>query len=167
MRKGQQLLEDDADPDSDPYPQYLNNEFLFVLTQGLHCLLLGFNKKTQRAELISKGYLKDVNCVPREPPYPLFLGPNKKYIALMLSENVLKVIPLVRNAQTKIQLSAAINMRIRHPDVNQIIPLTNLDGPEQHVGVFIQIKRNVASHLPETRNKPQHKLQKYKLDMVE
>lgn len=52
--------------------------------------------------MISKGYLKDANCVPREPPYPLFLGPNKKYIALMLSENVLKVIPLVRNPLTKV-----------------------------------------------------------------
>ena len=76
----------------------MNNELLFVLTQGLHCLLLGFNKKTQRPELISKGYLKDVNCVQGAPPYPLFLGSSQKYIAMMLNDNVLKIIPLVRNA---------------------------------------------------------------------
>jgi hypothetical protein len=75
---------------------------LFVLTQGLHCLLLGFNKQSQRAELISKGYLKEQNQVPRDPPYPLFLGPNKKYIALMLADNCLKIIPLVRNMHTKV-----------------------------------------------------------------
>ena len=53
----------DDDPDSVAYPQYLDNDLLFVLTQGLHCLLLGFNKKTQKAELISKGYLKEQNQV--------------------------------------------------------------------------------------------------------
>ena len=46
-------------PDSVPYPHYLNSDLLFVLTKGLHCLLLGFNKEAQRAELISKGYLRD------------------------------------------------------------------------------------------------------------
>jgi hypothetical protein len=114
---------------------------LFVLTQGLHCLLLGFNKKTQRAELISKGYLKEQNQVQRDPPYPLFVGPNKKYIALMLADNCLKIIPLVRNINTKLQLSAAFNVRIMHPEIAQIIPIQNLKSGDQHIGLFLMQKK--------------------------
>jgi hypothetical protein len=45
--------------------------------------------------LISKGYLRDENCSLREPPYPLFLSQNKKYIIMMLYDNIIKVIPVV------------------------------------------------------------------------
>jgi hypothetical protein len=60
----------------------------------------------------------------------MFLGQNRRYIAMMLSENVMKVIPLVKFALTKIQLASAINIRIKHPDVNQIVPLSNLGNSD-------------------------------------
>lgn len=109
--------------DSVAYPQYLQTDFLFVLTKGLHCLLLGFNKKTQKAELISKGYLRDKNSIDIQPPYSLFLTSNEKYIAMMVQLNVLKIIPIVHNSNTKIVLSQAFNVRIRHPEVNLVVPL--------------------------------------------
>lgn len=154
-----------ASPDSVPYPHYLHTDMLFVLTRGLHCLLLGFKKETQRAELISKGYLRDQNCVEREPPFPVFLSSNQKFIGLMLSDNVLKIIPLVKNAQTKVQLSPAFNVRIMHPDVNLVVPLTCPQSSQQHVGVFILHKKfNSAGR---ASSLPKYKLIKYRLDMVE
>ena len=45
MEKGRKLKQtEDEDPDQVPYPTYLHTDFLFVLTKGLHCLLLAFNK---------------------------------------------------------------------------------------------------------------------------
>jgi hypothetical protein len=57
----------------------------------------------------------------------------------MLAENALKIIPLVKNAQTKLQLSAAFNVRIRHPEINQIVPMYN--SSEQQLGLFIMQKK--------------------------
>jgi hypothetical protein len=68
----------------------------------------------------------------------LFLGANKRYIALMLADNALKIIPLVKNPQTKVQLSAAFNVRIRHPEINQIFPM--FGNSDQHLGIFIMHK---------------------------
>ena len=93
---------DEIDPDDDTYPEYLHTDFLFVLTQGLHCLLLGFNKDKQKVELVSKGHLKDKNCIDIDPPYSLFLACNDRCIAMMVHQNLLKVIPLVKNSRTKI-----------------------------------------------------------------
>ena len=116
------------DPDNVPYPAYLETDFLFVLTKGLHCLLLGFNKDKQKTELISKGYLRDRNSIELDPPYSMFLACDGKAIAMMIHTNLLKVIPIVRNSKTKIVLSQAFNVRIRHPEVNLIIPLSQHDS---------------------------------------
>ena len=66
---------------------------------------------------------------------------------MMLFENVIKIIPLVKNAVTKIQLSSAINVRIMHPDVNQVVPLKNTlaNSTDQHLGVFIMQRKYNAN----------------------
>jgi hypothetical protein len=71
---------------------------VFVLTKNLHCLLLGFSKDKMKVELISKGMLKDKNTQELEPPYSLFLGCSGKCIIMMVSQNLLKVIPILKNA---------------------------------------------------------------------
>ena len=114
------------DPDNVAYPAYLNTDFIFVLTKNLYCLLIGFNKEKRKAELISKGHLKDRNCLDLDPPYSCFLSCNNKCIIMMIHQNLLKVIPIVRNAKTKIQLSQSFNVRIKHPDVSLIVPMAQL-----------------------------------------
>ena len=75
---------------------------IFVLTKNLHCLLIAFNKDLQKVELISKGFLQEKSQVARDAPYPLYLSNNKKFITMMLYENVIKIIPIVKNQGTKI-----------------------------------------------------------------
>lgn len=40
----------------------------------------------------------------------------------MVNESALKVIPLVKNPNTRIQLSHAFNVRVQHPDIIQVMP---------------------------------------------
>lgn len=96
---------------------------LFVLTANLHCMLFGFNSKTQQVDLISKGYLKDQACTLREPPYQVFLSQNSKYIILMLYDNCLKIIPILKNSQSHIQLANAFDVRIQHAEINMVVPV--------------------------------------------
>jgi hypothetical protein len=77
--------------------------------------------------LISKGYLRDENCTLREPPYPLFLSQNKKYIIMMLYDNIIKVIPVIHHQQQRIQLSSAFNIRIMHSEIIQVIPINYIN----------------------------------------
>lgn len=81
----------------------------------------------------------------------------------MLADNALKIIPLVKNAQTKLQLSAAFNVRIRHPEINQIIPMYNTT--DQQLALFVMQKKYGARG--EVIGQPKFQLLKYKLDMVE
>lgn len=57
----------------------------------------------------------------------------------MIYENVIKVIPIMKMQSNKISLSNAFNVRIRHPDVNSIIPLFEHDAEKGATfGVFYQ-----------------------------
>ena len=62
----------------------------------------------------------------RQRPYPLFLTEDSKFIILMLYENVVKVIPLASrpDSQFPVQLCNAQNLRIKHSDVIDIVPLS-------------------------------------------
>ena len=95
----------------------------------------------------------------------MFLGPNKKYIALMLADNCLKIIPLVRNIHTKVQLSAAFNVRIMHPEISQVIPIHNSKTQDQHIGLFLMQKK--YGPRGEVQGQPKYQLLKYKLDIAE
>lgn len=61
----------------------------------------------------------------RERPYSIFVDNDSKFIAMMLYENVIKIIPLVHKADSvyPLQLSNAINLRIKHSDVADVIQL--------------------------------------------
>ena len=78
--------------------------------------------------MISRGNLSEKGTgEKREKPYPIFLGGDGKFIVLMLYENVIKVIPLVVVTKTDlpfpVQLSNAINLRVRHSDITDVIPV--------------------------------------------
>lgn len=150
-----------------------------MLTKGLHCLLLGFNKDKQKAELISKGFLRDRNCIDIDPPYSVFLGCGGKCICMMIHQNLMKVIPIVRSPKTKIALSQAFNIRIRHPEVNMIVPLhTNVDEQEdangaplsqettQNIGILV-LEKKVRAKGRRADDSAQLQLLRYKLDLIE
>jgi len=46
---------------------------------------------------VSKGNIAENMGQKRNPPYPVFLGANNKYIGLLLYENIVKIIPLQKN----------------------------------------------------------------------
>jgi len=101
-------------------------DFLFVLTQNFNCALISYSKETKNIELVSRGNLSEKGTGDkRKKPYPVFLGGDNKFIVLMLYENVLKIIPLVSKPDSiyPIQLSCAINLRVRHSDVLDVIPI--------------------------------------------
>jgi hypothetical protein len=71
-------------------------ELLFVLTQNFNCALIFYSLETKNIETISRGNLSEKGTGDkRERPYPIFVGTDTKFIALMLYENVIKIIPLV------------------------------------------------------------------------
>jgi hypothetical protein len=55
------------------------------------------------------------------------VGQDNKFIALMLYDNVIKIVPIVtkNDSPFAILLSSAFNLRVRHSDVSDIIPLYN------------------------------------------
>ena len=57
----------------------------------------------------------------------MFVGQDSKFIALMLYDNVIKIVPIVtkNDSPFAILLSTAFNLRVRHSDVSDIIPLFN------------------------------------------
>ena len=99
------------------------SHMLFVLTANLHCMLFGYNSAGKRVDLISKGYLKDQACALREPPYSMFLSDNKKFIILMLYDNCIKVVPILKNSASRIQLANAFDVRVLHAEINSIQPI--------------------------------------------
>lgn len=103
-------------------------DLLFVLTASFNCALIYYEKEAHSIEVISRGNLSEKGTgEKRERPYPIFLGGDSKFIVLMLYENVIKVIPLVvvtrPDSPFPVQLSNAINLRVRHSDVTSVIPL--------------------------------------------
>jgi|LauGreDrversion4_2_1035121.scaffolds.fasta_scaffold99549_3 hypothetical protein len=60
----------------------------------------------------------------------------------MLYENVIKVIPLVvvtsQNSPFPMQLSNAINLRLRHSDVTSVIPLQSESAKEPVFAILYQ-----------------------------
>lgn len=84
-------LMDEGGPQDQAAPDYL-----FILTDSFHLALLAFNQETHKMEVVSRGNVAEkTNGEKREPPYSIFLGQECSFVALMLYENVLKVIPLV------------------------------------------------------------------------
>ena len=61
-------------------------------------------------------------------------------------------------------LSTAFNVRLKHPEVNQIIPLNASSGNKQTLGVFVLDKRAKKRGEFET---PTQQLLKYQLDLAE
>ena len=98
-----------------------SQDLLFILTADFNCMLLSHCNK-QGLTTLSTGNISDLTGQKREPPYSVFLGSNGKYIGLMLYENIIKIIPIVKQGN-KISLSNAFNVRIRHPEAHQVIPL--------------------------------------------
>ena len=97
-----------------------------MLTQSFYCALIAYNKERNRIEVVSRGsFSEKVSVERKEPPYPAFLSEDNSFIALMLFENIIKIIPLVHNAESgfRLQMSNAVNIRVRHSDVTTIVPL--------------------------------------------
>ena len=74
-------------------------------------------------QCLSTGNLSDSAGPRREPSLSVFLGANGKYIGMMLYDNIIKIIPLVKTGNNKIALSNAFNVRVKHPEAHQIMPL--------------------------------------------
>ena len=80
-------------------------DYLFVLTQSFYCALLAYNSEKNRIEVISRGnFSEKVSVERKEPPYPTFLAEDHSFIALMLFENIIKIIPLVYNTESSFRL---------------------------------------------------------------
>ena len=64
----------------------------------------------------------------------------------MIYENIIKVIPLIKSNNRRITLSNAYNIRIKHPEVHEIIPLyesnNNLDNPPLGIFYSQRVHRN-------------------------
>ena len=88
-----------------------------MLSENLHLFLFGFNVKTQKTQLISKGFLKDTNIIPRQRPFPLFLQADNRSIVLMNGEFSLMVIPIKMSMKFKIMLSGPTSIRVPFGDV--------------------------------------------------
>lgn len=81
--------------------QMTNTDYLFVLTKNFNCALLYYSQAKNSVEVISRGNLEEKGTgEKRERPYPIFVGSESKFIALMLYENVIKIIPLVRKTDS-------------------------------------------------------------------
>jgi hypothetical protein len=70
---------------------------------------------------VSVGDLTEQNWQKKEAPYSVFVDPKSRYIALMLYENNIKIIPLGRE-NDEVVLRNSFNLRIRHPEAHQILP---------------------------------------------
>lgn len=58
--------------------------------------MLAYNSDRNRIEVVSKGnFSEKVSIEKKEPPYPAFIAEDNSFIALMLFENIIKIIPLV------------------------------------------------------------------------
>ena len=114
---------DQALDQEQPQPDYL-----FVLTQSFNCALIMYSPMGNRIDVVSRGCLSEKgNGDRRQAPYPIFVGQDNKFIALMLYDNVIKIVPIVtkHDSPFAILLSTAFNLRVRHSDVSDIIPLYN------------------------------------------
>ena len=100
-------------------------DYLFVITQGFNVALLCHNLANNNIEVVSRGKIAEMMHERKDPPYPIFLGQTGNFIALMLYHNIIKVIPLVRqeSAGHTVVLTHAMNIRVRHSNVLQVIPL--------------------------------------------
>lgn len=114
---------DQALDGENPQPDYL-----FVLTQSFNCALVMYSPMGNRIDVVSRGCLSEKgNGDRRHAPFPIFVGQDSKFIALMLYDNMLKIVPIVskHDSPFAILLSSAFNLRVRHSDVSDIIPLYN------------------------------------------
>ena len=104
-----------------------NPHYLFVLTDNFNCCLLAYNIVSNKIDVVSRGCLSEKGTGERrERPYPIIV--DEKFIAIMLYDNVIKIIPLIHkpkpDSQFAISLSNALNLRVRHSEVNDVIQLS-------------------------------------------
>jgi hypothetical protein len=97
-------------------------DYLFVLTDNFNCCLLCYNVINNKIDVVSRGCLSEKGTGERrERPYPIIV--DHRFIAVMLYDNVIKIIPLVHKSDSPfaVQLSNALNLRVRHSEVNDVI----------------------------------------------
>lgn len=86
----------------------------------------------------------------------------------MLYDNVLKVIPILKNSASKIQLAHAFDVRIMHPEINMIVPFAQprpLKNNEQCIGVFVTQKAGGSG--PAAKSSRRQVVHPYVLDFNE
>jgi len=88
-----------------------------------------YNPISHNIEVVSRGNVAEKSTGERrQAPYPIFLGQDGTFIVLMLYENVIKVIPLIKTPNENmpyhlVSLTHAINVRVRHSEVTSVVPL--------------------------------------------
>lgn len=109
---------------------------MFILTSDFNCLLYKHSVEEGTYQLQSSGNISENIGQKREPHYSIFVG--SKYIALMLYENTVKIVPL-KKEEGNIVLKNPFNIRIRHPEAQLLIPL-HLDDKvsDGTIAVFYQ-----------------------------
>eukprot|EP00347_Sterkiella_histriomuscorum_P011081 403373826 len=140
-------------------------DYIFVLTADFNCLLFAHDTK-QGIVCLSTGNISDVTGQKREPPYSVFLGSDGRYIGLMLYENIIKIIPLVKGQNGKLALSNAFNVRIKHPEAHQIIPLLD-DEQNGHSAIAVFYQQQPNRTINPNNTYFQLKLKKYYLNILE
>jgi hypothetical protein len=114
-------------------------DYIFVLTQSFSCALLAYNKEKNRIDCVSRGnFSEKVSVEKKEPPYPTFLAEDNSFIALMLFENLIKIIPLVPSQEKRLVLANAVNLRVKHSDISAVIPLYSNESAQPQFGVLYQ-----------------------------
>ena len=132
-------------------------DYLFVITQGFNVALICHNLVSNSLEVVSRGKIAEMMHERKDPPYPIFLGQTGNFIALMLYHNIIKVIPLVRtdaSAGHHVVLSHAMNIRVRHSNVLQVIPLEQELNSESTPSFGILYQKTEHVKVPGTSGPP-------------
>ena len=115
-------------------------DMLFVITMELNILLYRHNAKTG-LELLSMGSVADTIGERREAPFSFAVGPKFKYIAVMIYDSLIKIIPTefdpVKGTKT---LKNCFSMKVKHSNVHSLSLFSQDDSysGDGQFGVFYQ-----------------------------
>lgn len=98
--------------------------------------------------LVSTGTIADAAGSKREPPYSMFVDQKSRFIALLLYENTVKIIP-VGKQEDNLVLRNSFSVRIRHPEVHKILNINNDDLGNQGDGIIAVLYQEQSNARPQ------------------
>ena len=99
-----------------------------MLTSALNCCLIDCSE-SNGIGIVSYGNISDSIGQKRdEADYSIMLSSHKNYVAALVYENVVKIIPIVSAPNSKgLMLEKVFNVRVRHANSMLILPLFNYE----------------------------------------